>query len=268
MKYISINGKESVPQLISRTLRQWVVGVACPHMSINPYTPLKLSTIHLSELSFFWTKQSLNSSDDKYSQLTRLFWQNLLFTITSQLEKAKPEDEIIKEVTDIHRELLIGLKNNLHLKTKRASRVKFQNDDTKPNENDIIKPEISQVENDVKKHYERELNNLVYSVCSMYLQYAQNNSISSPILVPLQSLILEFDKVELYNHLMCTVVNSKETRLFSLYSEFLSKWIKGPMRSQAVVDLTFSLFNHLPVTDQKDILKSFNQVCHLNYGLV
>lgn len=265
LRYVSVGvtDAEYTIQSLSKALRLWLTFITQSHISINPYTPLKVSVGYMSDLIKFWTKQSLSSKNANFfSQLLRLFWNNVMFVITSQVEKATPEDDL-KEMTDIHRELLTGLKSSTHVKVKKVTRVKFDSDNADINAVEK-KPPVEEPLQDanVKQMYERELFSTVNDVCALYLQWAKSNNISAPILGPLYSLVLDFDSAQVFKAMLHAILKgNQDTKLYTLYSEVFLGWLKGDsMRSQAVVDLTFGLFTYLTEDEQKELLKTFEQV--------
>lgn len=252
-------------QVLSQSIRSWLKTAVEPKTFSSSFNFVKLNAAHLTDVSILWTKNSLMDNGAKsntFSHLIRIFWQNFLFVITSQIDNMTVDDSEIKKVTDLHLELLMGLKNASNNKKKLTSHVKFTIDHIVNDQNNVSDEKIEPIENvDVMQHFQQSLNKSTHEICARYILYAKIKNISAPILNPLHSIVREFDSPQLHCCMSQAITKDSTAKGMKLYTDWYSNWLKSDsMRSQAVVDLSFSLLVHLVYEDQMVMLKSFNQV--------
>lgn len=258
----NMSSTEDYSQVLSQSVRLWLKNITEPKLYSSSFNFVKLNSSYLGDVSLLWTKESLlnNSTADRFSHLIRIFWKNLIYVLTTQIENMKPDDVEIKKITESHIELLMGLKNASNHKKKLVSRVKFEIELSTNDKDSILEKTESVESQNVSQNFQHSLINATHEICGQYLLYAKVKNVSSPVLNPLFSLVCEFDSPELHS-CMLKVLNKDSSKIVNLYSNYYEQWLKSDsMRSQAVVDLSFILMIHLSQEEQLCLLKSFNQV--------
>lgn len=216
---------------------------------------IKYSGSTMAALVKYWLKQAKEGQSEKYDQLIRNFWQNVGATITAQIDKLSTDHADITKLIDGHILLVQTLKTSFIQETKKHQSIKFDGDSPTI----VEKPkETPQCDASIVERYNHNLNDLVQKICGHYFEFASKKEISSPVLMPLITLLIDFDSRDLFTG-VARQFDCDST--YKFYETVLRTWLAGDtMRCKAVIDIVFLFMKHLTEQEQDALFDSFKQV--------
>lgn len=253
LRYLSIQQNEFVLELVGDVTRTWLARALHQHTSDNL---VKCSATNMASLLKYWLKQSKQENTEKYDQLIRNFWQNVGSTVLTQIDKSGTNHSEIAKLIDGHILLLQTLKTTFSQEVKKQHSIKFDGDaETVPDKNPVV---TQQCDASLIERFKHNLEDLVHKICSQYLDSAEKKQISSAILTPIITLLVEFDSKQLF---MAMARQFDVDSVYRLYYKVLRPWLSGDtMRCKTVVDIVFLLMKYLTEEEQDAMFDTFQQV--------
>jgi hypothetical protein len=219
---------------------------------------IKHSATSMASLVKFWLKQSKESNGEKYDQLIRNFWQNTCSLVLMQIEKPSIED--IGHIIEGHILLLQTLKTSFLSEAKKVQSIKFNDEAPNNEEPEIAKPQ--EVDTASIERFKHNLNEVVEKVCCAYFEFADKNDVSETILMPLITILNEFDSKSLY---VALSRHFGASGVYEFYDKVLMKWLMtDTMKCKTVVDVIYGMLHHLSEEEQDAVMESFNKVRYIN----
>lgn len=262
LRYLSTQPQPYVPEVVTSVHRAWLQAVLADAERLTRNHLIKYSAGSMANLLKYWLKQANEDNSDKYDQLIRNFWQNIGFTLTTQINKLPLNNEDIEKVMDAHILLLQTLKTSFTQELKKQHSIKFEADGRAAEALPAAAPRAPPA---LAPRYRRDLHALVHQVCTEYFAFASSKQISNPVMSPLITLLVQFDSESLF----LSVARRFGCRsVYELYDKVLRSWLTGDtMRCKAVVDIVFMLMWHLTESEQDAVFDSFKQVILFSYIL-
>lgn len=256
LRYLSTQAQPYVIEVVTSVHRTWLEKVLSDTEGQTRNHLIKYSAGSMANLLKYWLKQANDSTDDKYDQLIRNFWQNVGSTLTSQVDKVHLNHEDIDKLMEAHILLLQTLKTSFKQELKKQLSIKFEVDSRAAENKPSTEPQIT--DPSITDRYNHNLNELVQKICGHYLEFARTKQISNPVISPLITLLVEFDSKSLFlgiaGQFGCDSV-------YKLYESVLRSWLAGDtMRCKAVVDIVFMVMQHLTENEQDALFDTFKQV--------
>lgn len=257
LRYLSIQPHEFVLELVSAALRTWLArALAGTHDAPTRTSLIKCSATNMADLLKYWLKQSKEENGEKYDQLIRNFWQNVGSTVLTQIDKSGTDHNEIGKLIEGHILLLQTLKTSFSQEVKKQHSIKFDGDAQPVTEKSAVVTQ--QCDASVAERYKHNLEDVVHKICAQYLDSALKKQISSAIVTPLITLLVEFDSKQLF---IALGRQFDADSVYRLYDKVLRTWLSGDtMRCKAVVDIVFLLMKYLTEEEQDAMFDSFQQV--------
>ncbi|RVE48118.1 hypothetical protein evm_007178 [Chilo suppressalis] len=256
LRYLSIQQSDFAVEVTTAVHRNWLKFALSSEREGQLKTNLiKHSATNMAALVKFWLKQSTETNGEKYDQLIRNFWQNVCSTVLSQIEK--PDGGDITQIVEGHILLLQTLKIAFLSDGKKVQSIKFDGD--VPNETEAKIP-TQEVDAATMERYNHNLNEVVEKICCNYFEYADKNDVSDAVLMPLITILNEFDGKHLY---MALAKHFSATSIHDFYDKVLMKWmLRDTMCSKTIVDIIFILLKHLTEEEQEAVINTFDKLGH------
>uniref|UniRef100_W4VS17 E3 ubiquitin-protein ligase listerin n=1 Tax=Corethrella appendiculata TaxID=1370023 RepID=W4VS17_9DIPT len=254
------------PELHSNELERFCTNLLDEHLiaiidwCINSETTTAKYIFHnLSILLDYWCTHSVEHKI--YQELLKIFWTKLFQIIEQsinvqrtleQLEVQQEEDSAagrIERITNAHIELVSNLKRTTY------KRVKFSPEST--DQIDGGGPVDEKLKHEL--HFEKQLNELVYKICKLYIQQI-NATRNSIFILHLENLIRNFQSIELFQYLLshCDVDAHGQQSIQSLFDNEFSKWLHvDSLRLEEVAEIILILYKYLNADERLQLLNKW-----------
>ncbi|GLV42170.1 Listerin E3 ubiquitin protein ligase 1 [Carabus blaptoides fortunei] len=217
----------------------------------------------ISTLVQYWARNREDPNVSNYKQLMECFWTRLEDTIKSSVTGSEQNNDREKCIatTDKQIELLMSLKKNAVNRQKKHFKVKFISPEHKQETSDSVHDE-SVHSTDSQCLYTKELNQLAYETCCLYLKLIRDHR-RNELISALCLLVQHFNSVDLFQYLS-THMNegsNKVHKLADIHTQiFLSFLRVKSTASESVVDLIFALYNYLSAEEKDTVLASLTKL--------
>lgn len=257
LRYLSIQQYEFVLEVVSSVHRTWLINVlATTHEGQTRTNLIKCSATNMASLVKYWLKQSKEENSEKYDQLVRNFWQNVGSTVLSQIDKSGTDHHEIGKMIEGHILLMQTLKTSFLQEVKKQHSITFDGDVRPATDKSAVVRQHCDAS--LVERYKHNLEEAVHKICSHYLDSADKKQISSAIVTPVITLLVEFDSKQLFTTI-ARQFNAESA--YQLYDKVLRTWLSGDtMRCKTLVDIVFLLMKYMTEEEQDATFASFQQV--------
>ncbi|GBP94032.1 hypothetical protein EVAR_89305_1 [Eumeta japonica] len=232
--------------------RAWLELVLGPRLDNRIRTHIiEISATAMVSLLVYWMRQSMEHQGEEFDRLVRNFWHNLGSTFLGGIDELTINYTEIENRVDAHVLFLRTLKTSFSNKSKKRSKVRFENDqdDYQPEENELKTPPL---EDSLRERYHRDLRVLIDAVCSQYFKFSEAKEVSTSVFTRLVPFLKEFDSTELFVAIArcCGEDESEHWTPYRWYEKKLIRWLAGDtMRCQPLAELVIMVLPHLTATE-------------------
>ncbi|KAJ8727288.1 hypothetical protein PYW07_001407 [Mythimna separata] len=255
LRYLSIQQHEFVLEVVSGVQRAWLRAALSPREHAARAGLVRCSAAAMADLLKYWLKQSKQEHTDKYDQLIRNFWQNVGATVLTQIDKSGTDPEEIEKLIEGHILLLQTLKTSFSQEVKKKHSIKFDGDAPVVTEKSaVVTPQCDAA---LVERYKHNLDDAVHKICAHYLDSAEKKQMSSAIVTPVYTLLVEFDSKQLF---VALARQFDVDSVFRLYDKVFRSWLAGDtMRCKTLVDIVFLLMKYMTEEEQDAMFDTFQQ---------
>ncbi|KAJ8733578.1 hypothetical protein PYW08_001876 [Mythimna loreyi] len=255
LRYLSIQQHSFVLEVVSGVQRAWLRAALAPHDAPTRAGRVRCSATNMASLLKYWLKQSKQENTEKYDQLIRNFWQNVGSTVLTQIDKSGTDQNEIGKLIEGHILLLQTLKTSFSQEVKKKHSIKFDGD--APAVSEPSAPAPQQCDAALAERYKHNLEELVHKVCAHYLDSSEKKQMSSAIVTPVFTLLVEFDSKQLF---VALARQFDVDSVFQLYDKVFRTWLAGDtMRCKTLVDIVFLLMKYMTEEEQDAMFDTFQQ---------
>jgi hypothetical protein len=203
---------------------------------------------HIGSLLNYWSQNSKDNST--YQFLLNRFWAELHHVLKSSLEL----NQNIDRITSVHVELIQSLKSSTGQAKSKSVKVKFAG-----NTDDEV--DTGDTKNQEKLSFEKQLNQLVYKLCDIYIEKITETS-NADFINNLELLVKEYQSLALFSFLAQS--RNQSDNICTLYDTF-SQWLFTDELScdqarHGICEIILVLYKYLRPTERTDLLLKWIQV--------
>lgn len=242
LRHLARQDDDFVLEVVTSVHRAWLRRVLAPRSDQRlMHELIKCSASNMAACVKFWHQQS----EDKYDQLIRNFWQNVNFTLLSQIETLSDNTSDTASATAGHVLLVQTLKTSLLNEPKKQRSIKFEMD------RDEIAPEPATPEWSpapdpaAALRFRRDLDDAVQRLVARYFELVGSSSHCEAVLAALATLLQEWEG------------GVRAAGAAALYRALLRPRLPA---SRAALLLAFRLLPHMDAPERDRVFDSFDQV--------
>ncbi|XP_037868758.2 E3 ubiquitin-protein ligase listerin isoform X2 [Bombyx mori] len=242
LRHLARQDDDFVLEVVTSVHRAWLRRVLAPRSDQRlMHELIKCSASNMAACVKFWHQQS----EDKYDQLIRNFWQNVNFTLLSQIETLSDNTSDTASATAGHVLLVQTLKTSLLNEPKKQRSIKFEMD------RDEIAPEPATPEWSpapdpaAALRFRRDLDDAVQRLVARYFELVGGSSHCEAVLAALATLLQEWEG------------GVRAAGAAALYRALLRPRLPA---SRAALLLAFRLLPHMDAPERDRVFDSFDQL--------